>query len=102
METFNPWQQLEGEADREILRFHKRFPAEPDVIISIFKTAGNYEVRTSAEARTSEQCNTVDGNFPILGEAIKFAELQCKNWDDDIENFDLDFNLKILKLITPP
>ena len=82
------WDMLAPRND-EILRYHKYYPDGPDVIISIVSVGSNeFEVRSSAESRTSGPNDTVLGKYLNSEEAQTAAKKACEQWDEDMDNFD--------------
>lgn len=82
------WEMIAA-GNEELLRYHKYYPDGPDVIISIVSMGNNeFEVRSSAESRTSGPNDNVIGKYLNQEEAQAAAKNACEQWDDDMESFD--------------
>lgn len=87
-EVLNDWKQLPvNESTGELLCFHKRFQDDPDVLISVVKTQEGFEVRSSAESRTSGPNDSIVGTFSTYEEAKMSAETERKDWDAYMRKF---------------
>lgn len=78
------WDAISGDAWIEA--YHKLYDDGPDVIVAINRLAAGFEVRSSAESRTSGPADTIVGTFATIEDAREAVKKDCEEWDNYIAN----------------
>ena len=83
------WQRLEDSPEPDsIIRLHKNYASEPDVILSIQKRDEGFVVVSNAESRTSGPNISELGTFATIEIALDTMVNQALKWDEKIEKLE--------------
>src|SRR5690349_13278198 len=81
---FQDWSVSRNKNTPDDYSFMKSFPDGTYVEITVSKVGDSYQVKTTAESRTSGPTEAIQAGLASLDDALNLAYQECHDWDSNL------------------